>query len=33
LSEVTQGFDAEIQRNMDAYAMSATTVGDLNDML
>jgi len=33
LSQVTEGFDAEIQRNMDAYAMSATTVGDLNDML
>lgn len=33
LSQVTEGFDAEIQRNMDAYAISATTVGDLNDML
>ena len=33
LSQVTEGFDVEIQRNMDAYAMSATTVGDLNDML
>ena len=33
LSEVTSGFDAEIQRNMDAYAMSAQTIDDLNDML
>ena len=33
LSEVTSGFDAEIQRNMDAYAMSASTIDDLNDML